>query len=139
MKRMVLIAVLLLGTAGFAPGLASADEPVVPPLPAGDAVRGRTIFNGLGGCAFCHGTDGYVVKRPRKSDLHTEAIAKLDPKPADLRNAAALKSQDEAQRFASIKFGHPGTAMFPRNTQLLDREIADLVAYLAILRTEGAR
>lgn len=133
---MVLIAALLLGTAGFAPAPASAEEPVAPP-PAGDAGRGKTIFHGKGGCAFCHGTDGYVVKRPRKTDLHTEAIAKLDPKPADLRNAAALKSRDDAQRFRSIKFGHPGTAMFPRNTQLLDRDIADLVAYLAVLRTKG--
>ena len=139
MRRMVLIAALLLGTAGFAPALASADEPVAPSPPAGDAARGKTIFHGPGGCAYCHGTDGYIGKRPHKTDLHTEAIAKLDPKPADLRNAAALKSQDDAQRFQSIKFGHPGTAMFPRNTQLLDRDIADLVAYLAILRTEGAR
>lgn len=136
MKRMVLIAALLLGT-GVAPALASAEEPVVPPSPAGDAARGKAIFHGKGGCAFCHGTDGYIVKRPRKTDLHTEAIAKLDPQPADLRNTAALKSQDDAQRFQSIKFGHPGTAMFPRNTQLLDRDIADLVAYLAVLRTEG--
>lgn len=139
MRRTVLIAALLLGTAGFAPALADADERVVPRLPAGNAARGKTIFHGKGGCAFCHGTDGYVGKRPRKTDLHTEAIAKLDPPPADLRNAAGLKSKDEAQRFASIKFGHPGTAMLPRKTQLLDREIADLLAYLAVLRTEGTR
>ena len=139
MRRMVLIAVFLLGTAGFAPARASVDEPAAPPLPAGDAARGKAIFHGQGGCAFCHGTDGYLVKRPHKTDLHTEAIAKLDPQPADLRNASALKSRDDAQRFASIKFGHPGTAMLPRNTQLLDRDIADLLAYLAILRTEGTR
>ena len=134
---MVLIAALLLGTAGFTPAPAPADEPAMPPLPAGDAARGNTIFHGRGGCAFCHGTDGYIGKRPRKTDLHTEAIAKLDPQPADLRKAAALTSRDEAQRFASIKFGHPGTAMFPRKTQLSDRDIADLLAYLAILRTGG--
>lgn len=138
MRRTVLGVALLLGIAGFFPALAPAEEPVAPP-PAGDAARGKAIFHGKGGCAFCHGTDGYLVKRPRKTDLHTEAIAKLDPPPADLRNAAALKSQDDAQRFQSIKFGHPGTAMFPRNTQLPDRDIADLVAYLAILRTEGVR
>jgi mono/diheme cytochrome c family protein len=134
---MVLIAALLLGTAGFTPAPAPVDEPAMPPLPAGDAARGNTIFHGRGGCAFCHGTDGYIGKRSRKTDLHTEAIAKLDPQPADLREAAALTSRDEAQRFASIKFGHPGTAMFPRKTQLSDRDIADLLAYLAILRTGG--
>jgi len=134
---MALIAALLLGPTGFAPAPVSAEEPVVPPLPAGDAARGKTIYHGKGGCAFCHGTNGYVVKKPRKTDLHSEAIAKLNPPPADLRNVAGLKSKDDAQRFASIKFGHPGTAMFPRKTQLLDREIADLVAYLAVLRTKG--
>jgi mono/diheme cytochrome c family protein len=139
MMRMVLIAAFLLGTAGFPPALARAEEPVVPPLPAGDAMRGKMIFNGLGGCAYCHGADGRIGNRPRKSDAHTELIAKLDPQPADLRNAAALKSQDEAQRFLSIKFGHPGTAMFPKKTLLLDREIADLLAYLSVLRAEGSR
>ena len=134
MKRMILIAALLLGTVGFVPASARAEEPVAPP-PAGDAARGKTIFHGKGGCAYCHGTDGDIGRRPRKSDAHTQVIAQLDPQPADLRNAAALKSKDDAQRFASIKFGHPGTAMFPRETQLLDSDIADLLAYLAILRT----
>jgi len=133
--RTVLVAALLLGMAGFAPASARAEEPVVPPLPAGDAARGKAIFNGRGGCAYCHGTDGDIGRRPRKSDAHTQVIAQLDPQPADLRNAAALKSKDDAQRFASIKFGHPGTAMFPRETQLLDSDITDLLAYLAILRT----
>lgn len=137
MRLMALLAAVLLFTAGLLPAPAQGDEPVVPPLEAGDAAKGKTIYHGKGGCAFCHGTNGYVVKKPHKTDLHSEAIAKLDPPPADLRNAAGLKSQDDAQRFASIKFGHPGTAMFPRKTQLLDREIADLVAYLAVLRTAG--
>jgi len=137
MRRMILIAALLLCTVGLLSAPAQGEEPVVPPPPAGDAARGKAIYHGKGGCAFCHGTDGYVVKKPHKTDLHSEAIAKLNPPPADLRNPAALKSRDEMERFLSIKFGHPGTAMFPRKTQLLDREIADLVAYLAVLRTAG--
>jgi mono/diheme cytochrome c family protein len=132
--RLVLIAALLLGAAS-----ASADEPVVPPLPAGDAAQGKMIFNGRGGCAYCHGADGRIGKKPRKSKELTELITKLDPQPADLRNAAALKSQDDAQRFLSVKFGHPGTAMFPKKTLLMDREIADLLAYLSVLRAEGSR
>ncbi len=133
MNRPILIAALLLGVTGFVPVPAFADEPPK----AGDAARGKTIFHGKGGCAFCHGTDGYVLTKPHKSDLHTEAIAKFDPPPADLRNPATLKSKDEAQRFRSIKFGHPGTAMFPREMQLSDAEIADVLAYLALLRAEG--
>jgi mono/diheme cytochrome c family protein len=135
MRRLILIAAFLAGTA--AP--AAADEPVVPPLPAGDAAQGKMIFNGRGGCAYCHGADGRIGRRLHKSKELTELIAKLDPQPADLRNAAALKSQDDAQRFQSIKFGHPGTAMFPKKTLLMDREIADVLAYLTILRTEGSR
>jgi mono/diheme cytochrome c family protein len=136
---MVLIAALLAGPAGFVPASARAEAPVVPPLPAGDAVRGKAIFNGLGGCANCHGTDGYIGRRPHKSEALTQGIAKLNPQPADLRHAAALKAQDEAQRFVSIKFGHPGTAMYAKKNLLLDREIADLLAYLSVLRAEGAR
>jgi mono/diheme cytochrome c family protein len=136
---MILIATVLFGAAGVAPILASADEPGASPLPAGAAARGKAIYHGKGGCAFCHGTDGYAARKPRKTDLHTEAIAKLDPPPTDLRNAAALKSKDDAQRFQSIKFGHPGTAMLPRKTQLTDGDIADVLAYLAILRAEGSR
>ena len=136
-RRTVLIATLLFGVAGLAPAPVPAAGPAASPPPAGDAARGKAIYHGKGGCAFCHGTDGYLVRKPHKTDLHTEAIAKLDPPPADLRNPASLKSKDEAQRFKSIKFGHPGTAMFPRETQLNDREIADVLAYLAILRAEG--
>lgn len=136
MRRMALLAALLLATVGLLSAPAQGEEPVMPPLPAGDAARGKAIFHGIGGCAYCHGTDGYIGKRPHKSKELTELIAKLDPQPADLRSPAALKSRDETDRFVSIKFGHPGTAMFPRKTQLLDREINDLVAYLAVLRSE---
>jgi mono/diheme cytochrome c family protein len=138
-RRRTLIAALLLCAAGVVPWPVVAGAPAAPPLPPGDAARGKAIYHGKGGCAFCHGTDGRVLKRPHKTDLHTEAIAKLDPPPADLRNPAALKARDDVQRFASIKFGHPGTAMFPRETQLRDSEIADVLAYLAVLRAEGTR
>jgi len=136
MMRTVLMAALLLGAAGIAPASARAEEPVVPPLPAGDAARGKAIFNGRGGCAYCHGTDGYIGRRPHESDALTQGIAKLNPQPADLRNAAALKAQDETQRFLSIKFGHPGTGMFAKKHILMDHEIIDLLAYLAVLRSE---
>jgi mono/diheme cytochrome c family protein len=132
------MAAFLLGAAGLASAPAGAEEPVVPPLPTGDADRGKAIFNGVGGCANCHGTDGYIGRRPHRSDALTRGIAKLNPQPADLRNAAVLKAQDEAQRFLSIKFGHPSTAMYPKKNLLLDREIADVLAYLSVLRAEGS-
>lgn len=58
------------------------------------------------------------------------------PPPADLRNPSRLKSQTDADRLRSIKFGHPGTAMFPKQF-LSEREVADLLAYLATLREEA--
>jgi len=137
MTRVPAVVVLLLLITGFIPAPASAEAPVTPPLPTGDAARGKTIFNGLGGCANCHGTDGYIGRRPHRSEALTQGIAKLNPQPADLRNPAALKAQDEAQRFQSIKFGHPGTAMYAKKNLLLDSEIADLLAYLSVLRSEG--
>ena len=139
MTRLAMVVVLLLLAAGFVPASSPAEGPVVPPLPTGDAARGRTIFNGLGGCANCHGTDGYIGRRPHKSEALTRGIARLNPQPTDLRNPARLKAQDEAQRFVSIKFGHPGTAMYAKKNLLLDGEIMDLLAYLSVLRSEGSQ
>jgi cytochrome c553 len=67
----------------------------------------------------------------------TRMIENLNPKPADLRNPAALKSKNEAKRFISIRDGHRGTAMFPKKDLLSDQDIYDILAYLAILRSQG--
>jgi mono/diheme cytochrome c family protein len=139
MMHVAMVGWLFLLLAGLASTPASAEGPVVPPLPTGDAARGRAIFNGLGGCANCHGTDGYIGRRPHKSEALTQGIAKLNPQPADLRNPGTLKAQDEAQRYLSIKFGHPGTAMYSKKNLLLDVEIVDVLAYLSVLRSEGSR
>lgn len=72
-------------------------------------------------------------KRPPMS---TDLIRRLDAlpaPPANLRDAATLKSQNDDDRFRSIKRGHPGTAMYPK-TLLRDEDIRDLVAYLGTLR-----
>jgi cytochrome c553 len=102
----------------------------------GDADRGRNIYQKIGGCCFCHGYDGDLKKRPPLSPKLAEEIARLNPPPANLRNPASLKSDDDEQRFLSIKFGHPGTAMFSKRF-LRDEEIRDLLAYLANLRGES--
>lgn len=109
---------------------ASAQDPPVAP---GEADRGKAIFNGIGGCFNCHGSDGVITHLPRHSPQLAEELARLAPPPADLRNPARLKSQTDADRLRSIKFGHPGTAMFPKKF-LSEREVSDLLAYLAELR-----
>lgn len=101
----------------------------------GDPERGRQVFHRIGGCSVCHGNEGHLNDRPPLSPKLKEAIDRLNPPPANLRNPAGLKSQNDQQRFLSIKFGHQGTAMFPKRF-LRDDEIADVVAYLAVLRGE---
>jgi mono/diheme cytochrome c family protein len=108
---------------------------VAAPAGAGDAARGRELYHGIGGCAYCHGIAGTLAHRPTMSPELAGEIARLPRPPADLRNPESLRSQDENQRFLSIKFGHPGTAMFGKPF-LTDEEIGHLLAYLAVLRHE---
>lgn len=103
----------------------------------GDAERGRAVFNGKGICSYCHGIDGYKDRRPPLTPNTLEAIARLDPKPADLRNPGSLKLTTDKERFDAIRDGHILTAMYPDRT-LTDQEIFDAVAYLATLRGETA-
>ena len=62
-------------------------------------------------------------------------VAALPAPPANLRDPAILKSQNDEDRFRSIKRGHPDTAMYPK-TLLRDEDIRDLVAYLSTLRNQ---
>lgn len=103
----------------------------------GDAKNGRQLYHELGGCAICHGIEGDLHTRPPMSADLTRRLDALPAPPADLRNPATLKSQNDEDRYRSIKLGHPGTAMYPK-TLMRDEDIRDLVAYLAILR-EGGR
>jgi cytochrome c553 len=102
----------------------------------GDAKSGRQIYHEIGGCAICHGIDGHLENRPPISMDLAEKLDRLPVPPANLRDAAGLKSQNDQDRFRSIKLGHPGTAMYPKNL-LRDDDIRDLVAYLATLRGEN--
>lgn len=101
----------------------------------GDVGRGRSLFNGKGICSFCHGTDGFIDRRPQLAPQTAEIIARLNPPPADLRNPAVLRLSTDKERFRAIREGHSGTGMFPDIT-LEDAEIIDLLAYLSALRRE---
>lgn len=125
--------VLLFGLPAWAANETAPDLMIAAP---GDAGRGRALFNGIGGCFNCHGYDGVLGRRPDYSPQLAEEVARLNPPPADLRDQAHLKAQTDQDRFRSIKFGHPGTAMFPKKF-LMDQELADLLAYLATLPAEG--
>jgi len=114
----------------------------VPPAPkstkaAGDAERGRTVFNGKGVCYYCHGIDGNKDQRPQLTADTVALIAQLNPPPIDLRNQKALSLTSDKQRAHAIREGHLGTGMFP-DTTMTDQELTDTLAYLALLRGEGS-
>jgi len=116
--------------AGSPPSAKSAET-------AGDAERGRAVFNGKGVCYYCHGIDGNKDQRPQLTADTTALIAQLNPQPVDLRNPKALYLKTDKQRARAIREGHPGTGMFP-DTRMTDQELTDTLAYLALLRSEGS-
>ena len=79
----------------------------------GDRERERAILKGKGFFFQCHGQDGDIDRRPVMDPEIARVIEQLNPKIADLRNPATLKSKNDAERFTTIREGHRGTAMFP--------------------------
>ena len=106
-------------------GGAATQAASAPPIPAGDATRGKTIFEGT--CAACHGQDAKGVPGLGK-DLTTSefAIGKSD---ADL--VAFIKTG----RPASDPLNTTGVDMPPKggNPALTDQDLADVVAYVRTL------
>ncbi len=112
------------GTAG------APEKPAV--LPSGDIAAGQRLYHELAGCYICHGLQGNPGNRPKLSAKLREELARLQPPPTDLRNPARMKTTDDLDRFRSIKYGHPGTAMFPKKL-LRDEDIWDLISYIDTL------
>jgi mono/diheme cytochrome c family protein len=102
---------------------------------SGDAERGRAIFNGKGICSYCHGTDGRPDQRPQLSKETADVVARLAPAAPNLRDAKHLRLKTDRERTKIIREGHTGTGMLP-DTTLADREVADILAYLAKLRVK---
>jgi mono/diheme cytochrome c family protein len=128
------IAIIALGvTLAVLPAWAMAGNPRSTPTMPGDVERGKSLFNGKGICFYCHGRDGHVDQRPQLSPDTNAFVARLNPKPTDLRNPKSLKMKTDKERFRAIREGHEGTGMFPDST-LTDQEIRDTLAYLSVLR-----
>lgn len=105
--------------------------------PKGSAEAGRSLFNGKGVCYYCHGVDGYRDRLPQLESKTTALITQLNPQPPDLRNPKTLHVTSDKARAKLIREGHLGTGMFP-DTTMTDQELADTLAYLAHLRSEGS-
>lgn len=115
-------AAMVLGACG---GGAATPEGAAPPIPAGDAGRGKTVFNGT--CAACHGPDATGLPGLDKNLTTSEFAA----------------GKTDAELVAFIKAGRPtndpmnttGVAMPPKggNAALTDQDLADVVAYIRTL------
>ena len=77
-------------------------------------------------CINCHGASG-------RGD--GAAAEKLNPKPADLTSGKTQAKQD-AELIETIKFGRPGTAMPGWMSELDERDMRDVTAYI---RTLGSK
>jgi cytochrome c553 len=130
-----LLALWAIGITGLSAWAASSSSGKA--TPQGHAEAGRSHFNGRGVCYYCHGVDGRIDKRPELAADTAALIARLNPPPADLRNSKTLHLKNDKQRAKAVREGHPGTGMFP-DTTMTDQELADTLAYLALLRSEGS-
>ncbi|HEV8242727.1 MAG TPA: cytochrome c [Nitrospirales bacterium] len=90
-------------------------------LPKADLEAGERVYKQ--NCINCHGVAG-------QGD--GVAAAKLDPKPADL-TSAKTQAKEDAELLETIKFGRPGTAMPGWMSEIDEREMRDLVAYIRTL------
>ncbi len=128
MKRLSMVVVLALVVSALllaACGGGAATQASAPPIPAGDAARGKTVFEGT--CAACHGPDAKGVPGLGK-DLTTSEFA---------------KGLSDAELVAFVKKGRPtsdplnttGVEMPSKggNTALTDQDLSDAVAYIRTL------
>jgi mono/diheme cytochrome c family protein len=82
--------------------------------------KGKTIYDGKGGCFNCHGTDG---------GGNGPAAAKLNPAPRNFRHHGFWRHRTEGEIFWAIKHGSPGTAMIGFGPVLSDDEIWSVIQY----------
>lgn len=102
---------------------------------AGDASAGKTIYDGKGACATCHGAAGAG---------DGVASAALNPKPASFVTAEYRLDTDgdgtpgsdtdlsNAIKHGAVKYG--GNAAMPGRSDFSDAEVNDLIAYIRSLK-----
>jgi len=101
---------------------------------AGDAAKGKALFEGMGTCWTCHGKEG-------KGD--GPASAPLNPKPRDLsggefkfdadKDGKAGTDTDLAMVIKNGPAAYGGSNAMPYFKHLSDEQIADIVAFIRSL------
>lgn len=103
---------------------------------AGDAGKGKDVFNGAGKCKTCHKTDSDALKTPVGPGLagvtksYDDAFLTEWLKDPQGTWTKGGKNIEAIQKKVS-KVGKPKTAMAPG--KISDAEIADVIAYLHTL------
>ena len=119
MTRSIGIA-LIVGTLSALLWLGSA-EGQRPPSQKPDPDAGARVYKQ--NCVNCHGASG-------RGD--GAAADKLEPKPADL-TSGKTQAKPDAELLETIKFGRPGTAMPSWMSEIDERDMRDVMAYLRTL------
>ena len=121
----VLGAVVACGGGGGSEGIPVTD--LRNPLPQTQATvdEGKTVYNGKGLCAQCHGVTG-------KGD--GPAGLPLNPPPTNFTDPTFQASRTDGQLFTTVKDGIPGTGMLSFNPSIInDTETWQVIAYIRSL------
>ncbi|NJL16831.1 MAG: cytochrome c [Nitrospira sp.] len=82
--------------------------------------KGKSVYNGKGGCVTCHGVDG---------DGNGPGAVNMNPAPRNFQHHGFWRHRTEGEVFWAIKYGSPGTAMIAFSSVLSDEEIWSLIQY----------
>jgi len=82
--------------------------------------KGKSVYNGKGGCVTCHGVDG---------DGKGPGAVNMNPSPRNFQHHGFWRHRTEGELFWVIKHGSPGTAMIAFGSVLSDEEIWALIHY----------
>ncbi len=132
MRRLIVMACLLVVLACTACSNASAGAGSNDPLPPGDASRGATLFtqavNGAPSCSTCHTVDGSTLVGPS-----FKGFAAVAPTRIEGMSAADYAHKSIMQPASYIVSGFANLMYAQYAQQLTPQQTADLIAYLLTL------